>query len=84
MELGKGISRVFPFCVPFDLINQIKVLNSPPKEPVFNVNLFPKWENSSFTIDLTKFEIWTKILRFFIIISYTVILISKTRDWIGA
>lgn len=74
----------FPFSIPFDVYNIVKQFETEKKEPIFYVDMsgFSSGESveAGFTIDLTKFEVLFSIARFFILVSFVVILALKTRD----
>jgi hypothetical protein len=69
----------FPFCLPSDLKNIIEVFNVAPKAPKFTVNIVTE----KIEIDLTQFNVWANIIRFFIAISFVACLIVITRRLIS-
>lgn len=87
-RLSSIISDKFPFCIPFDLIDCIKVLESksiPPRwEIPFIVDLGFASANESVVIDLST-EDWqplVKIVRGFILLFYIFGLVLLTRNLI--
>lgn len=81
MKTPVGITDKFPFCVPFDLIDCVKVWNVPSKKPVFEVpfQVQSLGINETIVIDLTVFDSVTSLLRFLILLSYIVFLVILTR-----
>lgn len=75
-------SGVFPFCIPFDLINSFKVFNVPPVEPVWVVEFSktPMVGMPDFVIDMTEYDWLFSIGRFFAYISFVIGLILITRN----
>lgn len=75
------LSKFFPFCVPFDLIHLIKVLDAEPVAPRWEVKLEPplfpvEWE---IVIDMADFEALAKIFRTGETLLFVVGLILITR-----
>jgi len=59
------LSKFFPFCIPFDLIHLVQVLDADPVAPKWTLKLEPpqfpvEWE---VIIDLSEFESLAKIFR---------------------
>jgi len=76
------LSTVFPFCIPFDLINCVKSFgNIQPVEPKWVVDFSgtPLASAGVIELDLTQFEQWAKIVRYFCYASVVVGLILITR-----
>jgi len=76
------LSGLFPFCIPFDLINSFKVFNVPPKEPVWTVEFSktPMVGMPDMVIDMREYNWLFSIGRFFIYISFVIGLIMITRN----
>jgi len=76
------LSGLFPFCIPFDLINSFKVFNVPPKEPVWTVEFSktPMVGMPDMVIDMREYNWLFSIGRFFIYISFVIGLIIITRN----
>lgn len=83
-EVGKGLTEVFPFSIPFDFVRGVKLLVAPAVAPKFDI----KFDNKYFKggghilIDFTQFETWATIIRFFIALSFSVFVVLKTRELI--
>lgn len=75
------LSKFFPFCVPFDLIHLVQVLDAEPVAPRWEVKLEPplfpvEWE---IVIDMADFEVLAKIFRTGETLLFVVGLILITR-----
>lgn len=75
------LSKFFPFCVPFDLIHLVQVLDAEPVAPRWEVKLEPplfpvEWE---IVIDMADFEALAKIFRTGETLLFVVGLILITR-----
>lgn len=75
------LSKFFPFCVPFDLIHLIQVLDAEPVAPRWEIKLEPplfpvEWE---IVIDMADFEALAKIFRTGETLLFVVGLILITR-----
>ncbi|WP_288646289.1 hypothetical protein [uncultured Pediococcus sp.] len=75
------LSKFFPFCIPFDLIHLIQVLDADPVAPKWTLKLEPpqfpvEWE---VVIDLADFESLAKIFRTGETLLFVVGLILITR-----
>lgn len=82
MKTPVGITDKFPFCVPFDLIDCVKVWNVQPKKPVFEIPFEVKslGIKEIIVVDLTVFDSVTSFLRFLILLSYIAFLVVLTRN----
>jgi hypothetical protein len=84
--LSPGLESVFPFCIPFDLIDCFKAFSAEAKAPCFEFPL--KIERFGIdevvTIDLSPWEPVAEICRVLMIIAFIVALISVTRNLIGS
>ena len=69
----------FPFCLAKDVGDIISVFDVDPKAPVFKI----PFVSEELTFDLTEFELWFDIMRFFILIGFIISLIVLTRGIIG-
>lgn len=77
------LKRVFPFCIPFDLIDAIKLFNAPPRAPVFEIPVpMGDLAQESVTIDLSSFEPVAQITRICFTILFIFSLIMATRHLI--
>ena len=79
-----GLSDLFPFCLPFDLIDFISILARDPKAPYFEYDMaLPSWINEGsykFVIDLSPFDDAAKLLRTMETLLFIIGLIILTRD----
>lgn len=85
LQIGDTFTERFPFSLPFDLINTIKIFNSEPMAPVLtmNVNAFipevgDDIEQIDFKLDFNKFSNLAKIIRTFELLIFIVFLIKVT------
>lgn len=77
------LKMVFPFCIPFDLIDAIKLFNAPPRAPVFEIPVpMGDLAQESVTIDLSSFEPVAQITRICFTILFIISLIVATRHLI--
>ncbi len=76
-----GITDKFPFCIPSYLKNQLNLLVSDDKEPIFKIPFKVESANlsSEIVIDLTKFEKVTRITDFFLVLILAVGLSFATK-----
>lgn len=76
-----SVTGVFPFCIPFDLINSFRDFNVDPIAPVWTVDLSntPFKGGGDLTVDLTNFSDVISIIRYFCYGSFVVGLIVITR-----
>lgn len=79
-----NLSKLFPFCIPFDLIHLIKVLKAEPKAPCFEIPINSKMFNINYTIviDLKIFNSVASIFRLCEKILFILSLILITRNLI--
>jgi hypothetical protein len=71
-EGWSGIGSVFPFCLPFDLINMFSGMEAVPEPPkiVFESPLKainPDWAKEPITLDLAPFEPAAAVVRTFVL-----------------
>lgn len=83
-KVDTGIINKFPFCIPFDLIKVIKKMDSTSTAPKFE---FPfKFErlgiDETIKLDFKQFESVAVVVRWFILISFILLLIYTTRNLI--
>lgn len=81
-----GLESVFPFCIPFDLIDCFKLFSAPAKAPRFewNFKVDRFGINETIVIDLAPFEPVAVIFRTLMIIAFVIGLIMITRNLIGS
>lgn len=82
-----GISNVFPFCIPWDIVRGFQILNQPSVTPKFEIpfnipefGLFDGVEET-ITIDFTEYDKYVQIFRWFQIVGFSFLLckLSLTR-----
>ena len=82
-----GISNVFPFCIPWDIVRGFQILNRPSVTPKFEIpfnipefGLFDGVEET-ITIDFTEYDKYVQIFRWFQIVGFSFLLckLSLTR-----
>lgn len=81
-----GLSEVFPFCLPWDIVRIFKVFQAPRKAPYF------KWDFNStrfgnlgtIELDLELFDEVATVFRMLVLIGYIILLAVGTRRLIGA
>lgn len=74
------ITKLFPFCIPFDLIRLIKGMNAEKKPPVFHYEHKFKDINYTFVVDvdLSDYDKYIKLFRFGMQIFYIIALMFLT------
>lgn len=80
-SLTLDLKSVFPFCLPFDAVDMIKLLNVPPQAPFYHVHVpIPLVnEDLDFDIDLSPFDSVAAVARKMEIILFCVGLALSTR-----
>lgn len=85
------LTKVFPFCIPFDLIHLFKVLDAEPEAPVFKIPIELKVDNpfngksivdyeDTMVINLSDYEQPIKVIRIFEVIFFLIGLMLITRS----
>ena len=76
------LKRIFPFCIPFDVVDMIKLLDAEPVAPSYTVNWQIPIINRalSFEVDLSPFNSVAAILRNLEIIIFCIGLAMVTRS----
>lgn len=82
-----GISNVFPFCIPWDIVRGFQILNRPSVTPKleipFNIPEFGLFDGveETITIDFTEYDKYVQIFRWFQILGFSFLLckLSLTR-----
>lgn len=81
------LSKKFPFCIPFDIVNMVKDFSSVKKRPVINVSLPEEYFGSNkIVVDFAFYDDYfpfSTILRYFLLISFVFFLIKNTRNLMG-
>lgn len=79
------LKSLFPFCIPFDLLALIKLLNADPVAPKFEIPLkLGTWIDYTLVIDLTSLGALSTVLRVGIIIFWVcglMVVTSKLIKW---
>ena len=78
------MKEIFPFCIPFDLINAVKLLSSEPIPPKYTFNFKVSQFNIDYdiVIDFAKFEDIAKVIRTLMTFAFVIMLILITRNLI--
>ena len=80
--LKMNLKTIFPFCIPFDVVDMVKLLDATPVAPSYTVN----WnipivnQNLTFTVDLSPFNSVAAILRNLEVIIFCIGLAMVTRS----
>ena len=77
-----GLSSVFPFCIPFDFYNGVKLFSSTAADFSFDINLDTDYFEVDHTVDLSPFRLPILFFRYIVVFWFSWILISRTRDLI--
>lgn len=74
------ITKLFPFCIPFDLVALIKGMKAQEKAPVWHFKYYFKDINYTFefTVDMTDYETYIKIFRAGMVIFWIITLMFIT------
>lgn len=82
---GATVATKFPFCIPFDLINSISSLNVAAVAPHWVINFDSGYfvGGGQVDVDFEQFESWAQVVRWGLLIIFSVGLISVTRRMIG-
>ena len=81
-----GLADLFPFCIPFDLINFFRAFNATPKTPEFDIKLpngkkiNGEMQYTSYHVDLHDFDGVADIVRKIECVAFCVLLCSITRQ----
>lgn len=80
------LKSIFPFCIPFDLIDFLGVLSAEPQAPRWEIPIeYPvdlQWNKATYNlvIDLSQFDKFAQMIRDVEIFAFTVGLILLTRS----
>lgn len=81
-KLGKygDITKLFPFCIPFDIVNLIKGMSAEKAPPVFHFKYYFKSINYTFKVDvdLSQYAKYIKLFRYGMQIFYILALMFMT------
>lgn len=74
IRLPEIIKTKFPFSIPWDIIDFFKLFNQQPQVPKFELDFssFPGVTDLKYEIDFSQFESLAKIVRYMVLISFTV------------
>ena len=81
-----GLADLFPFCIPFDLINFFRAFNATPKTPEFDIKLpngqkiNGQMQYITYHVDLHDFDGVADIVRKIEVVAFCVLLCSITRE----
>jgi len=79
--LNSAITKVFPFCLPFDFVRGVKLFNASPQTPVFTYSIKIPGVGSfggteiKITMDFSKFETLAAISRWVSTVGFALSLI---------
>ena len=85
------LRKIFPFCIPFDLMHLLNVLDAEPEAPRFEIPVDLEADNpftgkkivnyhTKIVIDMSDYEQPIKVIRIFEIIFFILALLLITRD----
>lgn len=81
-KLGKygDITKLFPFCIPFDIVNLIKGMSAKKAPPVFHFEYFFKSIDYTFKVDvdLSDYDKYVRLFRYGMQIFYVLALMFLT------
>ena len=81
-----GLSELFPFCLPFDLINFFRAFNDTPRTPEFDIKLPTgqkiqgEMQYTTYHVDLHDFDGIADIVRKLEVVAFCVLLCAVTRS----
>lgn len=75
-----GLTKVFPFCIPFDLYNGVKLFAVQSSDFSFDIKLDTDFFKIDHTVDLAPFKLPIMFFRYIVVFWFSWILISRTRD----
>ena len=77
------LTKIFPFCIPFDLYDFLTCLDATPVAPVINWEIqLPGGSTYPLTVDLSAFDSVAQLLRRLELLVFSIALAIKTRDLI--
>ena len=77
------LTKIFPFCIPFDLYDFLTCLDATPVAPVINWQIqLPGGSTYPLTVDLSAFDSVAQLLRRLELLVFSIALAIKTRDLI--
>lgn len=75
-----GLKQVFPFCIPFDFYESIKLFAREAKEPEFKICMDTEFFTVDHTVDIGFMRFFVGFLRYIVVIYFSWILMNKTRN----
>lgn len=72
----------FPFCIPFDLVNSVRVFSANAQDFSFRIDFDTKFFSVHHAVDLTPFVLPIAFFRYTCVIWFCWVLITRTRDMI--
>lgn len=80
------LKNKFPFSIPWDLKNAVISLAATPEAPKWTINFPSNYfvGGGQIVIDFSQFEVWARIIRWGILITFNIFLILATRKIVGA
>lgn len=74
------VRKIFPFCIPFDIVDMIRGLRAEKAPPVFHFNYYFKGIDYTFTVDvdLSDYEKYVKLFRGGMVIFFVLALMWLT------
>ena len=81
-----GLTELFPFCIPFDLVMLFQTLKAEAVAPCFTYKFVyyidGKKKTEDIVLDLSKFNTVAEVLRMMELLAFMIALTIKTRDLI--
>lgn len=85
------LRKIFPFCIPFDLIHLLNVLDAEPEAPRFEIPIDLEADNpfngkkivdyhTKIVVDMSDYEQPIKVIRIFEVMFFILALLLITRD----
>lgn len=83
LSLPQLIASKFPFCLPFDVIRLVSLLDAKPKAPVFKLPLkYSTVMDEEIVLDVSQWDDVIKVVRWGELIVFVAALIYVTRNYI--
>lgn len=82
INLVYDLTKIFPFCIPFDLVEAMKLLKAEPETPIFEVPIVfaPLGIDEVLTIDLSIFNPIIQGIHVMLDLLFIVGLVMITRN----
>lgn len=83
------LTKVFPFCIPFDFVDMIKALQATPKAPSFKFpiysinNKFQLKKTGDINVDLSQFDSVASLFRNIMLLVFCIGLMLATKNLVG-